>query len=75
MTPIIQINFLFYKAEAGKNRAGSKWKRGRERKKEADGGSEGRSIGENQKWCGLINDCWKKTPEHFKSIEQIKHQR
>jgi hypothetical protein len=33
MIRIIQINFLLYKMEAGKNRAGSKQKRGRERKK------------------------------------------
>ncbi len=36
MMPIIQINFHLYKMEAGKNRVGSKWNKGRERKREAD---------------------------------------
>ncbi len=49
MMPIIQINFLSYKTEAGKNRVGSKQERTRERKREADYGSERRSVGENQK--------------------------
>jgi hypothetical protein len=36
MMPIMEINALLYKMEAGKNRAGSKQKRGGERKREAD---------------------------------------
>jgi hypothetical protein len=60
MIPIIQINFLLYKMKAGKNRVGSNWKRGRERKREADYGSERWSIGENHKQSGLINDRWKR---------------
>jgi hypothetical protein len=36
MMPIIQINFLLYKTEAGKNTKGSMLKRGRERKRETD---------------------------------------
>ncbi len=36
MIPIIQINFLLFKMEAGKNRVGSKRERGRERKRGAD---------------------------------------
>jgi hypothetical protein len=40
---------------AGKNRVGSKHKRGRERQRES-GLSERQSIGENQKWLELITD-------------------
>jgi hypothetical protein len=36
MMPIILINFLLYKTEAGKNRVGSKEKRARERMEESD---------------------------------------
>ncbi len=54
--PIIQINILLYKTEAGRNRAGSEWKRERKRKREADKGGERQSLGENLKWCGLRND-------------------
>jgi len=36
MMPIIQINFLSYKMEAGRNRVGCEQKRVRERKREAD---------------------------------------
>ncbi len=46
--------------EAGKNGVGSAQERGRERKRGADWASERRSIGENQKWRGLRNDCWKR---------------
>jgi hypothetical protein len=48
--------------ELGKNRVGSKWKRGRERKREAGHGRERerQSLGENQKQRGLINDRWKR---------------
>jgi hypothetical protein len=60
MRPIIPINFLSYQMEAGKNRAGSKLKRGRERKRKADKGSRRWSVGENQKWYGLRNDRWKR---------------
>ncbi len=38
MMPIIQVNFLFYKTEASRNRAGSEQKR--EREKGANQGSE-----------------------------------
>jgi hypothetical protein len=37
MIPIIPINFLLYKTEAGKNRARSKQKRERERETERRG--------------------------------------
>ncbi len=46
--------------EAGKNRVGSNGKTGRERKREADYGSERWQIGENHKQSGLINDRWKR---------------
>ncbi len=36
MILIIQINFLYYKMEAGKNGVGSKLKREREREKERE---------------------------------------
>jgi len=42
--------------EWGENR------REREREREADYGSEGQSIGDNQKWRGLRNDFWKGHP-------------
>ncbi len=31
---LIQVNFLLYQIEAGKNRVGSKWKREKERQRE-----------------------------------------
>jgi hypothetical protein len=40
MMPIIQINFILYKMGVGKNRVGSKRKRGRDRKREGDYGVE-----------------------------------
>ena len=53
MMPVVQINIILYQTETGKNRVGNRQERGRERKREADEGSERRSIGENQKWRGL----------------------
>jgi hypothetical protein len=36
MMPVIQINLLLYKTEAGKNRVGNKWKMKRERERETE---------------------------------------
>jgi len=36
MTPVIQIDFLLYKKEAGKNRVGGKQERERERQRGTD---------------------------------------
>ncbi len=47
--------------EAGKKRVGSKRKRGGERKREVDQGSERQRVGENWKWRGLENDVEKDT--------------
>jgi hypothetical protein len=46
--------------EKGKNRMGSKLKRGREKKREADCRRERQSLRENLKWRGLRNDHWKR---------------
>jgi hypothetical protein len=60
MMAIIQINILLYKTEAGRNRAGSEWKRERKRKREADKGGERQSLRENLKEHGLRNDHCKR---------------
>jgi hypothetical protein len=57
---INKINFHLYKMEAGKNRVGSKRNKDRERKREADEGSERQSEGDNIKLHGLRNDHWKR---------------
>jgi hypothetical protein len=66
MMPLIQIDLLLYKTEAGNKGVGSKQKRGRERQRGADKGSERWSILDNKKWRGLRKDHWKRTPEYFK---------
>jgi hypothetical protein len=48
MIPIIHINFLLYKTEAGKIEWGISRREG-ERKKEADYGGERWSVSKNQK--------------------------
>ncbi len=58
--PIFQISLFLYQIKAGKNRVGSKQKRGGERKREADKGSERRSIGEKKKQRQLRNDRLKR---------------